>query len=209
MDNADADIEKAEAAVVDAEAAVEAKKAAMVEDEKNSSRIKEDAEAAEKEYARLQQDYQNMCAGISSSESEDAKSLPQQISQALADANDAKGKIKQSKMKVEHLGKSAKKFEADMKKQEAASRAISQKKEKAEKKVADLTSKLSSLNFNETYEAELHEKKKSYENKYTSIKEDIDTLTAQLSGRLSFNYADPVRGFDRDKVKGLVARLIT
>lgn len=37
----------------------------------------------------------------------------------------------------------------------------------------------------------------------------VDTLSAQLSARLSFRYKDPVRGFDRSKVKGLVAKLVT
>merc|ERR1712161_98226 len=32
--------------------------------------------------------------------------------------------------------------------------------------------------------------------------------TAQLQGRLMFNFSDPVRGFDRSKVKGVVAKLI-
>ena len=36
----------------------------------------------------------------------------------------------------------------------------------------------------------------------------METLSAQLEGRLAFNYSDPVRGFDRSKVKGLVARLM-
>ena len=36
----------------------------------------------------------------------------------------------------------------------------------------------------------------------------VETLSAQLGSRLAFNYSDPVRGFDRSKVKGLVAKLI-
>ena len=41
------------------------------------------------------------------------------------------------------------------------------------------------------------------------LKENVETLTAQLEGRLAFNYSDPVRGFDRSRVKGLVAKLVT
>lgn len=33
-------------------------------------------------------------------------------------------------------------------------------------------------------------------------------LSAQVEGRLNFDYSDPERGFDRSRVKGLVARLV-
>lgn len=42
----------------------------------------------------------------------------------------------------------------------------------------------------------------------SDLQETVETLTAQLEGRLAFNYSDPVLGFDRSKVKGVVARLI-
>jgi structural maintenance of chromosome 2 len=40
------------------------------------------------------------------------------------------------------------------------------------------------------------------------LTEKVDTLEAQLGNRLRFEYSDPVRGFDRCKVKGLLANLI-
>ncbi|CAM9448409.1 unnamed protein product, partial [Laminaria digitata] len=36
----------------------------------------------------------------------------------------------------------------------------------------------------------------------------VDRLSAQLAGRLNFEYQDPQKNFDRSKVKGLVARLV-
>ena len=150
-----------------------------------------------------------MCAGISTSQSNDAKSLPEQIAAALADANNAEAKVKQSKMKINHLGKSAKTLEADMKKEEKSAKTISDKRDKLAKNVEKMKAMRAALNFDEDYESELYEKKRSYEGRYSSLKEDIDTISAQLAGRLSFNYSDPVKGFDRDKVKGLVAKLIT
>jgi structural maintenance of chromosome 2 len=42
----------------------------------------------------------------------------------------------------------------------------------------------------------------------SDLRDTLETLSAQLEGRLAFNYSDPVRGFDRSKVKGLVARLV-
>lgn len=42
-----------------------------------------------------------------------------------------------------------------------------------------------------------------------TLKDEIDRLTTQLEARLHFEFKDPERGFDRSKVKGLVATLIT
>lgn len=39
------------------------------------------------------------------------------------------------------------------------------------------------------------------------LKDEIRNLSAQLA-HVEFKYRDPVKGFDRSKVKGVVARLI-
>lgn len=41
------------------------------------------------------------------------------------------------------------------------------------------------------------------------LRHTVETLSAQLEGRLAFEYRDPEKGFDRLRVKGLVARLVT
>jgi len=50
--------------------------------------------------------------------------------------------------------------------------------------------------------------KSDLESSVVELSEQVDTLTAQLGARLSFQYKDPVHGFDRSKVKGLVAKLV-
>ena len=49
-----------------------------------------------------------MCAGISSEEGEEGRTLPEQISKAYSDANNAEARSKQAGMKIEHLAKSLK-----------------------------------------------------------------------------------------------------
>ena len=36
----------------------------------------------------------------------------------------------------------------------------------------------------------------------------VDRLSAQVAGRLNFEYKDPHKNFDRSRVKGLVAKLV-
>ena len=68
--------------------------------------------------------------------------------------------------------------------------------------------KLLALNFSEDDESSLYDSKKQLENQYSNLSETVDTMSAQLEGRLAFNYRDPSKNFDRKKVRGLVANLV-
>ena len=95
-----------------------------------------------------------------------------------------------------------------MKKEEKTSAHLAGKREKTAEKVESMKSTLSSISFSPAEYNELESEKGELENSVGGLQETVDTLTAQLQGRLAFNYSDPVRGFDRSKVKGVVARLI-
>jgi structural maintenance of chromosome 2 len=71
-------------------------------------KAKDEAVQAEVNLARLQTEYQNMCAGISSEEGDEGRTLPDQISNAHSEANNADAKAKQAQMKINHLDKSLK-----------------------------------------------------------------------------------------------------
>ena len=98
--------------------------------------------------------------------------------------------------------------EKDMRKEESSPSKLSKKREATLHKVEDLRSKISNIDFSETEFNELETEKIDLENAVSGLQEKVDILSAQLEGRLAFNYSDPVRGFDRSKVKGLIARLI-
>lgn len=178
------------------------KDAAQVE---KASAAAAEAEAA---YEQLTTEYQNMCAGISSEDSDEGMTLPDQISKAHNDANDADARAKQAKMKISHLTKTMKSVEKDMKKEEKSAAQLAMKKEKTMARVESIRSKMSQIDFSESEFSALETEKIGLENTVSSLEETVETLTAQLQGRLAFNYSDPVKGFDRSKVKGVVAKLI-
>lgn len=60
---------------------------------------------AEKEFRRLQSDFQNMQAGLSMSQGEEGMTLPDQIAKAHSDSKTAEAKVKQATMKIKHLQK--------------------------------------------------------------------------------------------------------
>merc|ERR1712032_758721 len=98
--------------------------------------------------------------------------------------------------------------EKDIKKEEKSVRTITTRKSIISRNIQSLNSKLDSICFDRDEFHHLENEKVRIENDFISLQEKKDTLTAQLQGRLSFKYSDPVRGFDRSKVKGMVARLI-
>jgi len=209
IDAAKSDNESASKLVHDAQKAVEAKQAEIDQDGENCQNIRDAADAANKHLKDIQEKYENMVAGISTEEGEEGASLPEQIANAHVAANTADAKGKQAKMTLDHLTKSVKTVEKDMKKEESSAKALKSKREAMLKKVEDLNKQASKTGFSEELENQLYEKKKQLEMAYRNARETVDILSAQIEGRLSFNYSDPHKGFDRNKVKGLVAKLVT
>lgn len=205
---ADNDLKQARLALSEATNSVTSKENEAKEESERIERNKTEAEEAEREYARLQSDYQNMSAGISSSQGDQAGTLPDQICRAHSDSKTAEAKAKQAKMKIDHLKKSLKSVEKDMKKEAKSAESLAKKKEKAQAKVDDIQSQLSSMNFSEDNFNSLEQERVELDSSVSELRQLVDTLSAQLQGRLAFKYSDPVRGFDRSKVKGLVASLV-
>ena len=95
-----------------------------------------------------------------------------------------------------------------MKKEEKSSEKLAAKKAKFSEKVEIIKENLSNINFSIEDFNKLESEKIELENLVGNFSETVENLTAQLQGRLMFNFSDPVRGFDRSKVKGVVAKLI-
>ena len=95
-----------------------------------------------------------------------------------------------------------------MKKEEKSAEKLGEKKKQSEEKIKAIKEKLSQINFSEVEFESRENEKVDLENSIGQLQEVVDTLSAQLQGRLAFNYSDPVKGFDRSKVKGMVASLV-
>jgi len=202
------DLEAASDLAMETKNTVDSKQAEISNDSTRISQAQQAAKDTEIEAQRLTTEYQNMCAGISSEESGEGMTLPDQISKAHSDANSADGKAKQAEMKITHLQKTIKSVEKDMKKEEKSSAKLAAKRKATAEKVDSMTVEVDSISFSPKDYNNLESEKVELENSVGKLQEVADTLTAQLQGRLAFRYSDPVRGFDRSKIKGVVAKLI-
>jgi structural maintenance of chromosome 2 len=98
--------------------------------------------------------------------------------------------------------------ESELKKQGKAVKQLEEKRSALDSKVAHFKNEMAALDFSEELYDQLEKERSDLEPVIANLRDTVRSLTAQLQCRLSFNYTDPVRGFDRSKVKGIVARLV-
>jgi structural maintenance of chromosome 2 len=71
-----------------------------------------------------------------------------------------------------------------------------------------LQQEMDELDFNAKEEAGLQSLKDEMERRIRDLSATVESYSAKLEGRLNFEFQDPVKGFDRSKVKGMVAKLV-
>lgn len=102
---AENDLKEAKAALAETANAIASKEKELSKDSKSIEQAKEEAAQAEQCYEQLKLDYQNLSAGIASSQGDEGRTLPDQICKAHSDSKSAEAKAKQAKMKMAHLTK--------------------------------------------------------------------------------------------------------
>jgi structural maintenance of chromosome 2 len=105
---AESEVQAANKLVEDSQAAVKAKQDEMQLESANITAMLQQAQQAQDKLAQLTEDYQNMSAGISSSQGDEGRTLPEQISKAHSDSKTAEAKIQQAKLRIAHLSKELK-----------------------------------------------------------------------------------------------------
>jgi structural maintenance of chromosome 2 len=87
------DLAAAKELVVETQDSVKAKNDEVAQDSAHIERAQAEASAASDTLSKLSAEYKNMCAGISSEESDEGMTLPDQISKAHSDANNAEPRL--------------------------------------------------------------------------------------------------------------------
>ncbi|KIY95276.1 Structural maintenance of chromosomes protein 2-2 [Monoraphidium neglectum] len=78
----------------------------------------------------------------------------------------------------------------------------------AQKKVDACTARLQTLGFDAAEVEGLEAARQQQLAAVRALKDSVEALAAQLPPSLDFQFKDPERGFDRDRVKGVVAKLV-
>ncbi len=169
------------------------------------------AEKAEAE-RKLNTEYHNFCAGVSvskaSGSNDDARTLIDQITSCQEEIESSAASAERGTMRSKHLRKEVMKLKKEVEEAEKATKGLNARREKVLKAVEVAESKLSRLASGAAEAESLKVEIENAEASMTEAEELVERLSAELEGRLAFDFASPSTGFNRSKVKGLVARLV-
>ncbi|KAI8005601.1 Structural maintenance of chromosomes protein 2-1 [Camellia lanceoleosa] len=164
---------------------IEEKAYAVKNAEDGAADLKKRLEQLDKSLEQHEKDYQGVLSGKSSGSEE--KCLEDQLGDAKVAVGSAETELKQLKTKISHSEKELK---------EKAHQLLS-KREEAVAIENELNARTKDVENDRATELELVQK----------LKDEIRILSAQLAN-VDFTYHDPVKNFDRTRVKGVVAKLI-
>eukprot|EP01098_Paradermamoeba_levis_P016998 TRINITY_DN9495_c0_g1_i1.p1 TRINITY_DN9495_c0_g1~~TRINITY_DN9495_c0_g1_i1.p1 ORF type:complete len:584 (-),score=203.12 TRINITY_DN9495_c0_g1_i1:5-1756(-) len=164
--------------------------------------------SASNQLHQLQRQHQAALAGYTATDHPSDKTLTDHLMDVKKEATTAGSEAKQNEIRIKHLTKELSEKKKMMTANDNQYNEI-KKQHAASKKVADeLKDKLNKFHVDENKEKELLGAKKAEEDAIFTLKEKVDSLSATLAG-IEFVYVDPEPNFDRNKVKGLVANLIS
>ncbi|KAK4734311.1 hypothetical protein R3W88_008572 [Solanum pinnatisectum] len=183
----------------------EEKIAAVSKAEEGASDLKKRAEELSISLETHEKEYQGVLAGKSSGNEE--KCLEEQLADAKVEVGNAETELKQLQTKINHCEKElkGKKTQLLSKREEAA--AVENELNNGKKQVEKLQKALESLSYKEEQMDLLQSDRTIEVEAIQKLKDEIRVLSSRLSN-IDFTYSDPVKSFNRSKVKGVVAKLI-
>ncbi|KAF2315810.1 hypothetical protein GH714_040349 [Hevea brasiliensis] len=161
---------------------------------------KEDTLRSENENAQ-----KGVLAGKSSGNEE--KCLEDQLAEAKVAVGSAETELKQLKTKLSHCEKELKEKRCQLVSKREEAVAVENEFHARKKDLENVKLSLESLPYKEGQMEALQKDRTSEMEFGQKLKDKIRDLSAQLSN-VQFTYRDPVKNFDRSKVKGVVAKLI-
>ncbi|KAH9678438.1 Structural maintenance of chromosomes protein 2-1 [Citrus sinensis] len=191
--------------IEDLKQAVEEKVSAVRKCEEGAADLKKKFEELSKGLEENEKEYQGVLAGKSSGNEE--KCLEDQLADAKVTVGSAETELKQLKTKISHCEKELKEKTHQLmsKREEAVS--VESELNARRKDVENVKLALESVPYKEGQMEALEKDRASEMAMAQKLKDEIRDLSAQLAN-VQFTYRDPVKNFDRAKVKGVVAKLI-
>ena len=171
------------------------------------------AEQAAADVERAETALANMHAGIAedagAGAGADGGSLTERIASAAAEATRAGSAASKAQLRIEHLNAEVTELRAKVRKAEKAASSLQKKRDAAQRMLSEVEERLQGMEYDAERGAALEEERSALEARCIALRETVEGMEAALAGRLAFEFKDPSKNFDRSKVKGLVARLVT
>ncbi|KAI3778098.1 hypothetical protein L2E82_07123 [Cichorium intybus] len=198
-------LQKIEKNIEELKQSVEDRANAVKNAEDGAADLKKRVEELTKSLEEHEKEYQGVVAGKSNGNEE--KCLEDQLGDAKVAVGKAETELKQLKTKISHSEKELKENTTKLlsKRDEAVS--VEKELKIRQKDVENVEKALKSLSYEEGKMEGLQKDRMVESEAVHKIKEEIRMISSRL-GNIEFSYRDPVKNFDRSKVKGVVAKLI-
>ncbi|XP_033827230.1 structural maintenance of chromosomes protein 2 [Periophthalmus magnuspinnatus] len=168
-------------------------------------------EEGQKDNAALEvaeQHFRAVSAGLSTNEDGEEATLAGQMMTCKNDMSKADTEAKQAQMALNHAQAELKTKQAEVKKMDSGYKKDQDTYNALKSNREKLQAEMEKLNYEDGMEERLLDQKKRLSREVAKLKETYESLVSRFPN-LRFNYKDPERGWDRSKVKGLLANLIS
>ncbi|KAM7394171.1 hypothetical protein PAMP_020988 [Pampus punctatissimus] len=187
----------------------------LVVKEKEVSKLMEQLqtiqEEGQKDSAALdaaEQHFKAVSAGLSTNEDGEEATLAGQMMTCKNDMSKADTEAKQAQMTLKHAQAELKTKQAEVKKMDSGYKKDQDSLHAVRSSREKLQAELAKLNYQDGKEESLLDQRRQLSREVAKFKETYERLVSRFPN-LRFDYKDPERGWDRSKVKGLLANLIS
>ncbi|XP_061536561.1 LOW QUALITY PROTEIN: structural maintenance of chromosomes protein 2 [Phycodurus eques] len=187
----------------------------LVVKEKEVSKLTEQLQALKEEGQKdgaaleaAEQHFKAVSAGLSSNEDGEEATLAGQMMACKNDMSKADTEAKQAQMTLKHAQAELKTKQAEVKKMDSGYKKDQDSLQAIKSSKEKLEAELAKLKYEDGKEESLLEKRRQLSREVENLKETYERLVSRFPN-LRFDYKDPERGWDRSKVKGLLANLIS
>ncbi|XP_068177856.1 structural maintenance of chromosomes protein 2 [Antennarius striatus] len=194
---------------------MEEDKKMLVVKEKEVSKMKEQLQALQEEgqndsaaLEAAEQRFKAVSAGLSTNEDGEEATLAGQMMTCKNDMSKADTEAKQAQMTLKHAQAELKSKQAEVKKMDSGYKKDQDALQAVRSSREKLQAELTKLNYEDGKEESLLGNRRQLSREVAKLKETYERLVSRFPN-LRFDYKDPERGWDRSKVKGLLANLIT
>jgi structural maintenance of chromosome 2 len=167
-----------------------------------------DVAQAEQAHSGFREKYQNACAGVADADSAELLSLPEQVSTWEKKEREAQSGVRQCQQRIEHIKEVVKELRKNNKTQSQTQTTTMQEMDLLRSKITEYENKLRQFRASDADEANLRSSVSDLRSECSRLHDEIESMTVAVETRLNFEFKDPEKGFDRSKVKGLVAKLV-
>ncbi|TKY68122.1 Structural maintenance of chromosomes protein 2-1 [Spatholobus suberectus] len=183
---------------------VEEKASAVKKAEEGAADLKNRVDELTKSLEEHEKEYQGVLAGKSSGNEE--KCLEDQLRDAKVAVGSAETELKQLKAKISHCEKELKEKTNQLRSKYEEANAVENELNTRQIDVENVRMELESLSYKEGEMEALQKERMTEMDCVQKWKDEIRNISAYLAN-VDFTYHDPVKNFDRSKVKGVVAKL--